>query len=143
MTYKLPVGKEPKIKFKDKLELNRYLKEWQERLYLNDWIITAELVSYEDLNEFESGNVLFDVMNSSAKISILSNDKHVNPITGNTKIPEELILVHELLHIVNNLYCHDDEDYDIYQEKHKKLENMAKSLIMAKYNLSSDWFKIN
>lgn len=143
LTYKLPVGKEPKIKFKDKLELNRYLKEWQERLYLNDWIITAELVSYEDLNESESGNVVFDIVNSSAKISILSNDKHVNPITGNVKTPEELILVHELLHIVNNLYCHDDEDYDIYQEKHKKLENMAKSLIMAKYNLSSDWFKIN
>ena len=59
----------------------------------------------------------------------------------------ELTLVHELLHIKFEYISDEDVVGDlpkVHQSLlHQGVESMAKSLIMAKYNLDYDYFKDN
>lgn len=52
--------------------------------------------------------------------------------------------MHELLHLKYNLVDASNPSYEevsLMQTEHMLLEQMAKSLIMAKYNLSYSYFK--
>lgn len=129
---------EPIMEFKTDEELQAYLKEWQTRLFLDDWIIKAEIVP---LSELPSGTVAenayeYTLKSSDIRLGKLNND-------GNKEY-HELSLVHELLHLKfiftdggeNTLECSFMARYE-----HMMIEQMAKSLIMAKYNIDFDWFK--
>ena len=133
----------PILTFEDEKQLYDCLKEWQDRLFLNDWIIKVSLVDeirnadYEELQ----GNNTFQIDNKACHIRLVKpNEDNTSRIV---KFCAEVTLVHELLHCKYN-WCQAPSTYEgIYYDtlEHSLIEQMAKSLIMAKYNLPFEWFK--
>ena len=63
--------------------------------------------------------------------------------SGVTKFCQEKVLVHELLHCLYNYLAQPNATYEgkfLDVQQHARLEQMAKSLIMVKYGITSDWF---
>lgn len=133
------MSKQPIFDFKNQETLDKYLKEWQERLLLTNWVIKAKIVEPNEIPS-SAGNCIADWHNSAGMIRIAEYNHDNNYII---KQPQELVLVHELLHCVFMQVSNDDILESVfYEEKqHQTLERIAKSLIMAKYNLTYDWFK--
>lgn len=137
---------EPIMEFDNISQAYECLKEWQPRLFLDDWIINLNLadpgtlilkdVPCAGLNEFQ-------LIGKSCIISIEKlND---NTRTRIVKACHEKTLIHELLHLKYN-WVEIDYNQNIpaaYYDtlEHSLLEQMAKSLLMAKYNLTFDWFR--
>lgn len=135
----------PIMDFKNDKNLYKSLKEWQTRLFLNNWIIKARLASYNEVNENTDGPSIgcnHLVPESSCAIILIA--EHGNDIDeGITRVCHEQVLVHELLHCKYELVIPSDHTYvNIYMDihEHALIEQMAKSLIMAKYNLPFEWF---
>ena len=134
--------KSPIMEFQSNEQMYACLKEWQERLFLNDWIIKISLADPSDMKlEEVSGENLFCIEQKSCVIHILKPEHYGNRIL---KYCAELILIHELLHCKYNWVERNYDSievayYDILE--HALIEQMAKSLLMAKYDLSYDWFK--
>ena len=124
--------------FESQEELNQYLKWWQEKLFLTDWIIKAKICRNEDFksNDKKAGENYFSTINRYSQISILEKEEYEQekPIM---KYCAEKILVHELLHLKFDTISTDQEEI----VTHTLIEQMAKSLIMAKYDLSLDYFE--
>ena len=137
--------KKPIIKFKDMKEANKYLKEWQTRLFLNDWIIKIIICDEKDfkLGEGYSGENSFNFTNKSSIIRICNISlKEIEDYVA--KICDEETLIHELLHCKYNWLNPAKTKYeDVIADEydHHLLEQMANSLLMTKYNLDFDWFK--
>ena len=135
--------KEPVIEFKDQEELDLYLKWWQEKLFLTDWIITARVIP---MNKFETeysvGENLMVFDNKEAVIHIIPNADF--PEDAVTRFCQEKTLVHELLHCLYN-YMHPAkgsyESKFLDVQEHQRLESLAKTLLMVKYGLDLSWFK--
>jgi len=130
----------PVCKFKDNKQLNKYLKEWQNKLYLNDWIIKAELASDLCMNG-EKCNGLNNMISEhmTSFISISTEQREGNPMMTYC---EEKVLVHELLHLKYN-WLQGPSNYEseyVDAKEHQLLEQMAKTLILTKYNLDREWF---
>ena len=136
-------NRQPIMQYKNEKQLYKSLREWQDRLFLNDWIIK---VSFVDSIEDDEGNQLqginnFQIENKACHIKLLKPNSDAK--SRIVKFCMELTLVHELLHCKYN-WCaapqsHEGVYYDV--SEHALIEQMAKSLIMAKYDLSFDWFK--
>lgn len=118
------------------------LQYWQEKLFLQDWTIKLLLCSPEDMNMQEvCGENVYQVENNCCVIKILKPEYYGDRIT---KYCAEHILIHELLHCLYNwLERHYDSIEVAYYDtlEHARIEQMAKSLLMVKYNLKFDWFK--
>ena len=134
---------QPIMQYENEEQLNKSLKEWQDRLFLNDWIIKVSIVDeiFDDNGEQLQGQNIFQIENKSSHIKLLKpNEDATSRIV---KFCMEVTLVHELLHCKYN-WCaapqsHEGVYYDV--SEHALIEQMAKSLIMAKYDLPFDWFK--
>lgn len=129
----------PIQEFQNDKELNDCLKEWQERLFLGDWIIKACLVDANELPENAGyNNWIFEKQTSFIQIARLTDDTKARM----TKVFQEVTLVHELLHLkfglVENVDSYEGKFVEIHE--HQLVEQMAKSLIMAKYGLNPSWF---
>jgi len=130
---------QPIMQFETDEQMQECLKEWQERLYLQDWAIKYEVKELDDaLAEISTIH--------SLKVATIS----FHPITEESKKKEllkycaEKIMVHELNHIIFDVAKFNDGGYaDVEFEllQHQKTELMARSLLMAKYGMSADWFK--
>ena len=134
--------KEPICIIKDKKELIELLKEWQHRLFLDDWIIKVAIVDKEELDEDLAGHNSFIFTNKSAMIKLAKIEEEDNDRIA--KCCMEYTLVHELLHCKMNLFSNLNSDYEsayLEAHEHQLLDEMAKSLIMAKYNIDLNWFK--
>lgn len=129
----------PIMEFHNDEELNNCLKEWQTRLFLSDWIIQGRLVHGEEIPEL-AGHSSVQWVNSCGVIKIRRGNEVPDAIE---KQPHELVLVHELLHFRYMGFENNSTIEGVYYDmkEHQLLDQMAKSLIMAKYNLSHDWFK--
>lgn len=133
---------EPIIEFKTDKEARECLKEWQNRLYLSDWIISLSLVDTEELlvnGKPMAGTNNLDFVHKACVISVARRTESMNDRI--VKTPHELVLVHELLHCKYNWI--GGEGYEktyVDETEHALLEQMARSLMMAKYNLTPDWF---
>lgn len=126
--------------FKNQEQLNQSLKEWQNRLFLNDWIIKAYICEPHDFKEINvCGENEFDMTNKCCVIRILDPKYYGERIM---KYCAEKILVHELLHCKYNWIDNNDTYEGTYLDvsEHGLLEQMAKSLIMAKYGIGLDYF---
>lgn len=126
--------------FKSKEELNECLKWWKEKLFLTDWIIKARIAEPCDFIKEECcGENEFDMVNKCCVILILDQKYYGNRIM---KYCAEKVLVHELLHCKYNWLTNDGSYEGKYVDvmEHGLLEQMAKSLVMAKYNLNLDYF---
>lgn len=128
----------PIEEFKTQEELNQCLKWWQDKLFLNDWIIKGYLVHGEEIPEL-GGESNVQWVNCCGTINIRTAEEMS---AGVQKQPHELILVHELLHFKYMGFEGVSTIEGIfYEEKqHQLLEQMAKSLIMAKYDIGFDYF---
>jgi hypothetical protein len=138
MVIALTLEKEPIIEYKSQAELDSSLAEWQERLLLTDWIIRAR---FDDtIHAYAEVAKVTDVQ--SAVISIHPLDEVTEG--RNTKYCAEKSLVHELLHLKFDLVDFDNPPIEaavFSYTQHQKIEQMSKSLIMAKYGIGFDWFK--
>lgn len=123
---------EPIKVFKNFKQAETCLKEWQDRLFLDDWIIDIELD--QDLDG-QDGTIEYNYVNEA------------NVKIGKPRVKRycaELILIHELLHLRYGLFRKESETYEenfVEMYEHMKMEQLAKSLLMAKYNLKFSWFK--
>jgi N-formylglutamate amidohydrolase len=131
----------PIIEFKSQEQADKCLKEWQERLFLTDWIIVIRISEPHEFSMPERmGENEFQLINKTGVIRILNKKYYGERIT---KYCAELTLIHELLHCKIDLFENNNtlEGIAWQTTQHQLIEELAKSLLMAKYNLKLDWFK--
>ena len=140
MSDKLPT---PITQFNSNEELQSCLEWWQKKLGLQDWIIKSKITSELTDDNFHGENE-FNVVGKHSMIRIRPYDT----VKGGEWIarqPQELVLVHELLHcLIYEIEYDNSESIELItynQRQHQLIEDMAKALIMAKYNLTLDWFR--
>lgn len=135
--------REPKCVFKDLAEAQKYLAEWQERLFLTDWIIKLWLTDEPIFSDGKRrlGECDYRQAERYALITLAMPDIETTSTIG--KFCHERVLVHELLHCKFNFACEPTNAEMVFYctAEHALLEQMAKSLIMAKYNVGLDFFK--
>lgn len=131
---------EPKIYIDTEEELMQLAEEWQKKLLLSDWIIAFTLATSRDMSDINyAGESEVQFINRCGTVSILRKEDIPDAIV---KQPMELVLIHELLHFKFMELENNTLEGCYYNEKqHQLLEDMAKALYMAKYNLTMDWFK--
>lgn len=133
--------------FKSQEQLEECLREWQHRLFLDGWLILAHVkdkIMNPDGEEVidAAGYNTFVFESSQANIQLLSDETYKE---NNTLFKHcmEKDLVHELLHCKYDLIGCQGRTYEgVYLDatEHQKLEEMAKSLIMAKYGVDYNYF---
>ena len=129
----------PIMQFKNIAQAKRYLREWQRRLFLEDWTIDLRLVKPKEIDGFTGRSYLvFALQSVVIKIAKPNKDNESRIV----KFCAEETLIHELLHCKYNILEKDNTYESTYLDsrQHQLLEQMAKSLIMAKYNLPFKWF---
>lgn len=110
--------------------MDKLLKEWKNRLYLNDWdiVLKTDCSPNEMCLKDVSGETEWEEVNKCAIIRIISKKDY-----GDRILPfdEEKILVHELLHLK---FCFLGESGNDLQDRvaHQILNDLAKSLLDAK-----------
>lgn len=130
----------PISEFTSQEVLDVCLNEWKKTLFLDDWIIKARIVHPDEfIEENVCGENEFDQVNKCCVIRILNKKDYGDRVI---KYCAEKILVHELLHCKYNWVVPSDAYEGKYFDTmdHALLEQMAKSLIMAKYGLTLDYF---
>lgn len=146
---KKDIGK-PIMEFKNNKELNDCLRWWQDKLMLNDWIITAKLsekmldldgLAVEGLSEcyYTTKTAYIDIVTKNCVFEYIEKDKS----DRNIKFCHEHILLHELFHIMFPAFeSKNPQMQDLYFDmtQHQLIESLAKTLLMTKYNLTLDWF---
>lgn len=130
----------PKMFFDSMDELAEVQKDWQRRLGLTDWWIASTICAREDM-ELQDAAGESEVLwtNKCGTISLLRREDLPGDLL--VKEPQELTLIHELLHF--KFFPHEAHGLEgAYYEamQHQLLEELAKALYMAKYNLKWDWF---
>lgn len=110
-------------------QLQEKLKEWQKRLRLQDWIITAKIKRGRDLSNDSQANVHYVLPKKMATISIM------DPIDypPDSMVPQDMedSLVHELLHLHFAPISDDDDDDKYYTAMEQMIESIASGLISA------------
>ena len=110
------------------------LKEWQERLGLQDWVITLRINCNKnemDLQEV-AGETEWSLSIKSAAVKIISKEEY-----GERIVPYDFenILVHELLHLKFGLIDQKITSYEsdvAYEVRHQLIDDLARALVMAK-----------
>lgn len=128
----------PIMKFENQEQAEKYLKWWQHRLFLDDWVIKINLVDCIDDEENCAGRVDYNREYLYANIRI---KKELNENTIDTQCHEK-VLIHELMHLVIPQTENYEDIQNLYwnENQHQIMERIARSLIMAKYDLSFDFF---
>lgn len=133
--------KTPILKFTSGEQVTKCLKWWQKKLFLTDWIIHWNIAPFSTppLNELYMGHTDMDYVNKCAVVTLA--DQNTLPQDCVMTLCDEHTLVHELLHLVYPTYSKDSyEAFALENAEHSRLEQMAKSLIMVKYDLPFKWF---
>lgn len=136
----------PIEEFETPEQLEECLRWWQHKLYLDSWMILAhttdEIVDDKGENQdYTEGFNTFIFESSQASIQILTKKAH-DENNMLFKYCAEKVLVHELLHC-KYAWMDNQGSYEgvyVCSREHQLLEEMAKSLIMAKYNLDYNYF---
>ena len=137
------MSKKPIMEFENIEQAYECLAEWQTRLFLNDWLIKIclcdEEVHFE--GEKQAGIIDFKQSIKTARIDLSPHNEENN--SGVLKFCHEKVLVHELMHLKINFACVPSTCEEAYfaSAEHALIEQMAKSLVMAKYGLDFSWFK--
>ena len=128
---------EPVCEFKDLNQAVELMKEWQQRLGLNDWTIKLKMAEPHQfvLDECD-GECEYVGVIKCATIRILKPEYYGDRIM---KYCAERILVHELLHCKLCLLKTDDTGFN--ELMHQTHEDIARALMCAKYGISPDWFQ--
>lgn len=130
--------------FNNDEQLHQTMLEWKSLLMLDSWTIATMLCSLNELKDGELtlvGKNEVDYINKGAVIYIV--DGKDIPLTAERFCAEET-LVHELLHCKYNVLSDNDCSYEgamLDAHQHQLLEEMAKSLMMARYDLPFSYWK--
>ena len=133
--------KSPIMEFTSQKQLNKCLREWQKTLFLDHWIISVIISSPKKLGDNWGNNHFVYESNTSLIRLVKSTKSTTNKVM---KYCMEQVLVHELLHCKYlSVEAQHPQIEDVHYEKkqHELIDQMAKSLIMVKYNLPFEWFK--
>jgi hypothetical protein len=134
----------PILRFENEAELRKCMLWWKERLFLHDWSIVVHLAEEVfDENNYEcAGNNEFQLLHMTSVITISTKEDGIKSTTTVSKVCHEKTLVHELLHLKYNWLLAPSSHEGMYFDalEHQKLEQMARSLVLAKYQLPADWF---
>lgn len=131
---------EPKIRFELDEELREYARYWIDVLMLDHWSIVVRLVPPSEISGCQG---MSDQVSYQENALVRIADTVDFECSYVCKICQEQTLVHELLHLkYSYLEPSDDrEGQELYYNEHKLIEQMSKSLLMARYGISLDWFK--
>lgn len=136
--------KEPKLFIENKQELNELGKYWQDKLLLQNWIIKFEFLPVLQMSDPAwCGQSNVQWVNRCGTVSLLRKEDIPDDLL--VKQPQELTLIHELLHFKFMGFedCNKTIEGCYWDEKqHQLLEDMAKALYMTKYGLDYGWFKL-
>ena len=132
----------PKMYIDTEEELLKLAKEWQSKLFLNDWLIGFSLATCREMSCIDwAGESDAQYVNRCGTVMLLR--KEDMPENMLIKQPMELVLIHELLHFKFVTFeTNTIEGYYWNEKQHQLLEDIAKSLYMAKYNLDLEWFRL-
>lgn len=133
---------QPIIIFKNEKQAYDCLFYWQRILNLQDWIIDIYL-KYNDpvIAPAWGKSSIYRAIHTSIIIIPMPKPRKINNFAQ--RYIQELILVHELLHVVLPTIEVDVEttEGDYYEaEAHARLELLAKGFIMTRYDLDFDYF---
>lgn len=134
---------EPIITFESEKQALECLGEWQDRLFLCDWIIMLELQDYPPMCDGKECSAMHST-EYSLKTSVITIYQKAFDENRISKHAAEHSLVHELLHLKVPMYefiTETPQDIEFRSGAHALIEQLSKSLIMAKYNLPFEWFK--
>ena len=138
--------KTPIMEFESQEHLQSCIEEWKKVLFLQDWIIRGILVDPPFVDEDCGGELCahneFQIVNRCSLIRIVKPNEDIK--SRIVKYCAELSLVHELLHCKYNWTAKSSEsiEYAYFDTlEHGLIEQMAKSLIMVKYDLPFEWFQ--
>lgn len=133
----------PIMEFENEGQLQDCIEEWKKVLFLHDWIIKGSIV--DDLVDDDGvkliGHNEFQVVNKCSVIRLQKPNEEVKSTI--VKYCAEETLVHELLHCKYSWIVKDSSSIEAVHYntlEHGLIEQMAKSLIMAKYDLPFEWF---
>lgn len=130
----------PSLYIKNEIELQNLLWEWQKRLELSDWFIGIAFADKEDMSDPNwGGESEVQWVNKVGTIKILKREYIPSDLL--IKQPQEEMLIHELLHfkfIAFDDKTREEAHYEIMQ--HQLIENLARALYSAKYNLDHSWW---
>lgn len=135
----------PIMEFESQEHLQSCIEEWKKVLFLQDWVIKGVLVDPPLLDDSGCelcGHNEFQIVNRCSVVRIVKPSDDIKDRI--VKFCAELSLVHELLHCKYNWTLKDANsvEYAYYDTlEHGLIEQMAKSLIMVKYNLPFEWFQ--
>ena len=139
-----PTELTPIIKFNTNEELQSCLEWWQKRLGLQDWIIKGIITNELIRPKSASGENEFSIVNKMAAIRIRPYDAGTAK-DWIAKQPQELVLVHELLHcVIYETEYETTESIELVaynRQQHQLIDDMAKALIMTKYDIGLDYFR--
>ena len=136
---------EPIMEFVDETQAYECLKEWQKRLFLDDWVIRLYLVEFGQLKTPDGdelyGRCLYTPELKTACVKISKKDADDSDVV--LKYCAEKVLLHELLHckfmLADNAPQNTEGTFFALVE-HSIIEEMAKAFIMAKYGLPFEFF---
>ena len=116
--------------------MEKLLKEWQHRLFLDDWsIVLNDNCSPNNMVLKDcTGETEWQEVSKCAVIRIISKKDYGDRIVPYDK---EKTLVHELLHLK---FCFLGESGNDLQDRlvHQMIDDMAKSLVDAKRSVDGD-----
>lgn len=132
--------KEPKLYFDSEKEMFDLLDEWKTRLNLSDWMIAARICEREDMTDKEwAGESEVQFVNRCGLISILRKEDFPDDMI--LKMPQEEILIHELLHFKFISFEEKSREEAVFEiMQHQLLQDIAHALYAAKYDLTESWF---
>lgn len=125
--------------FKDNAQLRERMEYWIPILGLSDWEIAVKLASKEEMaHPNYAGQCSSDHILKSAVI-LIRNDAKETAKDSYFKQYQEQVLIHELLHCKLLLFedkCYEEAVCETYH--HGFIEDMAKAIFYAKYNMSKE-----
>lgn len=123
--------------FKNNEQLKERMEYWKPILGLSDWEIAIKLATREEMaNPHYAGQCNSNHIQKSAVIFLRSDAKEASK-DFYFKQYQEQVLIHEMLHC--KLVLFDDNTYEeaiTETYHHSFIEDMAKALFFAKYNMS-------
>jgi len=131
--------RKPINKFKDLTQLRECAKYYIELLGLQDWVIQFRISNDIEKNCAGYNDSVFE--NKSSLIT-LTKDIPENKFFNS---PQECTLIHELLHCKYPIKFKNDyyESEMVADVQHQLLDDMARAIYKARYNLTNECFRGN
>jgi len=134
--------RQPIIEFTSTAQARACLREWQSRLFLADWIIDIQ-IGVEIPADAEGdglGRIDVDYNRRCALITLAAMPETVE--SRIMRVSQEQVLVHELLHCkIGGIQADGSMEGQYYNaQQHALIEELSRSLVMAKYGVGAAWF---